>query len=116
MEELMDSPNRRAETRFEVRMPIRFRPITNPPSPEQSAESFNVSKHGLFFATNCPLRVGEQVEIYLRMPREISSNPVQMRWSARVVRIEPDGMVGKQGVGVRVESYAAVIERDCWIC
>jgi Tfp pilus assembly protein PilZ len=112
----MNSSNRRAETRIDVRMPIRFRPITNPPSAEQSAESVNISEHGLFFSTHCPLQVGEEVEIYLRMPRELSQNLVQVRWNARVVHVEPNGMAGKNGIGVCVETYAPVIEREGWVC
>jgi Tfp pilus assembly protein PilZ len=112
----MSSKNRRAEMRIDVHMPIRFRPITHPPSAEQSAESVNISEHGLFFWTNAPLRVGEEVEIYLRMPPELSQNPAQMRWKARVVRVEPNGTVGRNGVGVRVESYAPIVEREGWVC
>jgi Tfp pilus assembly protein PilZ len=112
----MSSSNRRSEERIDVRMPIRFRPITNPPSAEQSAESLNISTHGLFFSTNCPLRVGEEVEIYLRMPRELSRSLIQVRWNARVVHVEPNGSAGKHGVGVRVETYAPVVEREGWVC
>jgi hypothetical protein len=112
----MSTGNRRAETRIEARMPIRFRPITNPPSPEQSAESVNISEHGLLFSTNCPLQVGEEVEIYLRMPRELSQKPGQVRWNARVVHVEHDRDKGRHGVGVRVETYAQVAERECWVC
>lgn len=108
--------NRRAEKRIEVRMPIRVRPITNPPSPEQSAESVNISEHGLFFATSYPLRVGEEVEIHLRMPRELAEGSTQVRWKARVVHVEPDGVTGRNGVGVRVEAQAPVAERACWVC
>lgn len=112
----MSSSNRRAEARIDVRMPIRFRPITHPPSAERSAESVNVSEHGLLFSTDCQLRVGEEVEIYLRMPRELSQNLVQVRWNARVVRIEPSEAAGKNGVGVRVENYAPIAEREGWVC
>ena len=112
----MSSSNRRREDRIDVRMPIRFRPITNPPSAEQSAESVNISEHGLLFSTNCPLRVGEEVEIYLRMPRELSQSLVQVRWNARVVHVEPNGSAGKRGVGVRVEAYAPIVEREGWVC
>jgi Tfp pilus assembly protein PilZ len=112
----MSSKDRRSEERIEVRMPIRFRPITSPPSAEQSAESLNISEHGLFFSTSCPLRVGEEVEIYLRMPRELSQSLIQVRWNARVVRIEPNGSAGKHGVGVRVEAHAPVVEREGWVC
>ena len=112
----MSSNDRRTEDRIAVRMPIRFRPITDPPSAELSAESVNISEHGLFFATNCPLQVGEEVEIYLRMPRELSNNLVQVRWSARVVHVEPNCGLEKNGIGVHVETYAPIVEREGWIC
>lgn len=112
----MNSNNRRIEERIAVRMPIRFRPITDPPSAELSAESVNISEHGLFFSTTCPLEVGEEVEIYLRMPRELSNNLVQVRWSARVVHVEHHGELGKTGIGVHVETYAPIVEREGWIC
>ena len=111
----MSSSNRRAEARIDVRMPIRFRPITEPPSPEQSAESVNISQHGLCFTTTCPLRVGEEVEIYLRMPRELSHDVIQVRWNARVVHIVPNGLTGKTGVGVRVERLSPLAERENWV-
>ena len=112
----MSSSNRRAETRIDVRMPIRFRPITEPPSAEQSAESVNISQHGLCFSTTCPLHVGAEVEIYLRMPRELSQNVIQVRWNARVVHVEPNGVAGKTGVGVRVERLSPMAERESWVC
>jgi c-di-GMP-binding flagellar brake protein YcgR len=112
----MSSINQRAEKRIDVRMPIRFRPITNPPSAEQSAESVNISEHGMCFSTNCSLQVGEEVEIYLRMPRELSQNLVQVRWQARVVHAAPNESAGKMGVGVRVETHLPIVERDGWVC
>jgi c-di-GMP-binding flagellar brake protein YcgR len=112
----MSSIERRTESRIDVRMPIRFRPITNPASAEQSAESLNISGHGLLFSTNCELRVGDPVEIYLRMPPELSPKPAQVRWSARVVHVEQGPASQKRGVGVRVETRALVAELDCDVC
>jgi Tfp pilus assembly protein PilZ len=112
----MSSSNRRSETRIEVRMPIRFRPITDPPSAEQSAECVNISRHGLLFSTTCSLRVGEEVEIYLRMPRELSENAIKVRWNARVVHVAPNGVPGKTGVGVRVERHSPIAESESWVC
>ena len=112
----MSSMKRRAEARIDVRMPIRFRPITEPPSPEQSAESVNISQHGLCFSTTCPLHVGEEVEIYLTMPRELSENLMRVRWNARVVHVEPNSPAGKAGVGVRVERHSPMAKRESWVC
>jgi len=111
----MSLTNRRNETRLAVRMPIRFRPITEPPSAEQSAESVDISQHGLYFTTSFPLRVGEKVEIHLRMPRELSQNVAQVRWDARVVHIEQETPARKIGVGVRVERASPLAERESWV-
>ena len=111
----MSPINRRAEARLDVRMPIRFRPITTPPSAERSAESVNISQHGLCFSTACSLRVGDEVEIHLRMPRELSQNVVQVRWNARVMHVEPNGPGGHTGVGVRVERLSPIAERESWV-
>jgi hypothetical protein len=114
---LSSSPSdRRTEPRIDVRMPIRFRPITEPASAEQSAESVNISRHGLCFSTTHPLRIGEEVEIYLRMPRELSQDVVQVRWNARVVHIEPNPPESKIGVGVRLERLSPIAERESWVC
>jgi c-di-GMP-binding flagellar brake protein YcgR len=114
---LSSSPaDRRTEPRIDVRIPIRFRPITEPASAEQSAESVNISRHGLCFFTTRPLRVGEEVEIYLRMPRELSQDVVQVRWNARVVHIEPNVPANKIGVGVHLERLSPLEERESWVC
>jgi c-di-GMP-binding flagellar brake protein YcgR len=112
----MDFTNRRSEERVSVRIPIRFRPLTDPPSAEQSAESVNISQHGLLFSTSYPLRVGEKVEIFLRMPRELSQNLVQVRWKARVVHVRNDALPGKTAVGVSVERHEPLVARETWVC
>ena len=111
----MSSTNRRAEARIRVRLPIRFRPITDPPSAEQSAESVNVSKHGLCFSTTYPLQVGEEVEIFLRMPQELSQDLAQVRCMARVVHVWPEASPGKTGVGVRVEQQQPMAPSEGWV-
>jgi len=68
----MNSRERRIDTRVNIKVPFRFRVLNNPGSPEQSAESINISQRGLLFATAIPLKVGTPLEVSLKMPRELA--------------------------------------------
>jgi hypothetical protein len=110
----MDQSNRRMEDRINLRVPLRFRAITDPPEEEQSTESVNLSQRGLFFSTTAALKVGTQVEVFLKMPHEISGNPpTDVRCVGRVVHVQPGWLLGRAGVGVRIERYES-IARERW--
>jgi len=106
----MNRTERRTATRLNLTIPLRFRPITNPATPEQSAETMNLSPRGVCFSTAFPLSVGTPLELLLKMPRELSGKvPSEVRCTARVVHIQPDVSVGgKAGVGVQIERYEAL--------
>ncbi len=120
----MNSNNRRAEMRIDVRMPIRFRPITNPPSAEQSAESVNISEHGLLFFTNCPLRVGEEVRHSLAGGLGVAVFPEGTSTAGATVLpfhpglLEPAAEVGAacQPVALRYETPSGSAEPSVAIC
>jgi c-di-GMP-binding flagellar brake protein YcgR len=106
---------RRTEVRVNVCEPVRFRPVTNPVSSEQLAETVNMSQRGLYVATNYPLRVGMQVELFLRIPSEVSGHDTtEVRCVARAVRVDHDPG-GKSGVGLRIERYEPLNLRDRWV-
>src|SRR5271170_5992494 len=48
-EETMSSRERRVDTRVNIRVPLRFRSLTNPGATEQLAESENISQRGVYF-------------------------------------------------------------------
>ncbi len=112
----MTTTERRVATRVNLRIPLRFRPISTPPTPEQRAESVNLSPHGVYFSTDFPLKVGAPVELFLKMPRELTGNaPTELRCTARVIHIQPDNLVtGKSGVGVHIESSEALKTPERW--
>jgi PilZ domain len=111
----MPSIDRRREARVSLRVPLRFRPVTNPPSGEQIAESVNLSQRGLFFSTRMPLAVGAQIEVFLRMPTEISGRPpAEVRCVGRIVHVKPGSLFGKSGVGMRIERYEVLAARERW--
>src|SRR6266699_2704439 len=105
----MNSRERRIDTRVNIRVPFRFRVLDNPGSPEQSAESINISQRGLLFATAIPLEVGTRLDVSLKMLRELAglaSNDVHC--VARVVHVQPNAFFGgKSGIGLHIERYEA---------
>lgn len=110
----MNITERRTATRLLLRIPLRFRPITNPTSPEQRAETLNISQRGVFFATAFPLKTGTPIEILLKMPTELTGRtPAEVRCTARVVHVEPGAFGdGKGGVGVEIERYEVPTARE----
>lgn len=107
---------RRNESRVDVCEPVRLRPVTDPVSSEQLAETVNMSQRGLCIATNVPLQVGMQVELFLRIPPEVSGeNSTDVRCVARVVHVDRGSIGGKLGVGMRIERYEPLRMRDRWV-
>ena len=112
----MGITERRLDSRVNLRIPLRFRPINNVNAPMQVAESVNLSPRGAYFATDFPLQVGAPVEIFMKMPRELTGQPsADVRCTALVVHIERDAFVGgKAGVGVHIERYEALAGAERW--
>ena len=107
---------RRLAHRVTLRIPLRFRPLPNPTTMEQKAESVNISEKGVYFATDFPLKVGTSLELFLNMPQEITGkSPTAVRCTARVVHVQPKIFAGnKSGVGVHIEQYEAVSTAERW--
>jgi hypothetical protein len=113
----MNSRERRIDTRVNIRVPLRFRILDNPGSPELTAESENISQRGIFFATNFPLKVGTPLEVRLKMPGGLSGQSSgEVKCVARVVHVQPNSILGgKAGIGLHIERYEArVAARERW--
>ena len=67
----------------------------------------NLSQRGVFFATDSPIREGETVEIFLKMPEELTDEPTtEWRCTGHVVRVgRVDSAHGTMGVGVQFDCY-----------
>ena len=89
-----------------VKADLRVR-IWKSETPEQHAESINLSEGGIFFVTDAAFQRGETIEVFLQMPQEVTGEPAtDWRCTGQVVRVEPvDSPVGKLGVGVRFDCY-----------
>src|SRR4029077_5370297 len=88
--------DRRTETRLTLCVPMKIRPITDPPELEQEVESVNLSQRGLFFSTGTPLKVGTRIEVLMKMPQEVSGYPpADVCCMGRVVRVQPEWLLGQ---------------------
>jgi PilZ domain-containing protein len=98
--------DRRISERHNIKTALRVR-MWKSRTPEQRAQSINLSDRGIFFATNSYFREGEAIEILLKMPQEISGEPArEWRCMGIVVRVQSINVPqGKLGVGVRFDCY-----------
>lgn len=98
--------DRRRARRHSLKTSVRVR-IWKSASPEQRAESLNLSQRGVYFVTDAPPAEGQTIEILLNMPEEITGEPTtEWRCTGHVMHIEPiDPRAGKFGVGVQFDCY-----------
>jgi hypothetical protein len=89
-----------------MKTPLRVR-LWKSTTPEEMAESVNVSQRGIYFATNSLLREGETVEVFFNMPEIVLGEPAsEWRCTGHVVRVEAIAATGgKLGVGVQFDCY-----------
>jgi len=99
---------RRQLERFQIRVPLRFRPIGLAAGPvEHYAETANISRGGFFFVTSAPLQVGMPIEATLVLPTEVTGGKAdETHCRARLVHAKPDAYSdGRMGFGAEIEMY-----------
>jgi hypothetical protein len=79
-------------------------------------ESVNLSERGIYFRSRERLCIGEPIEMYFTLPRELTGRYIEhVRCSARVVHVEPavdtEGMIG---VGAAVERFEPMSAAHDW--
>jgi hypothetical protein len=113
----MEMTERRVIARYNVRIAIRFRSVglaTN--GIEHRTETLNISRRGLFFASDVDLRVGMPIELALRLPREVTGyEAVDARCFGRVIHART-GMFadGRSGYGVEIEKFTSPAYAEHW--
>jgi hypothetical protein len=133
----MSGRERRTSPRKECAVPLRFRVVANgngarapdaatsyeTATPRAQAysvtfegQALNLSERGLYFTSREELSVGEPIEIYLTLPRELTGrSPEPVRCSARVVHVEDRrDQRGMKGIGAIVDRFEAVAARRNW--
>ena len=80
-------------------------------------ESVNLSERGIYFRSRERLCIGEPIEMYFTLPRELTGRYIEhVRCSARVVHVEPvvdvEGMIG---AGAAVERFEPMSAAHDWV-
>lgn len=73
-------------------------------------EAVNLSERGIYFRSRERVTIGAPLEIYFRLPRELTGRSAEeVRCSARVVHVEQaDSNDGLSGYGATVERFEPV--------
>jgi PilZ domain len=106
-----DSRERRAMRRFIMKLPASVR-VSGIPS-EFSTETENVSARGIFFYLDRWMTEGARVEVTMAFPSQVTlTDPVRVRFLARVVRVVPGKTATRVGVGAVIEEYEFIRSSD----
>jgi hypothetical protein len=96
---------RRTMRRFDMRLPASVRLAGNGPR-DLLTETQNVSARGVFFYLDRPLAEGSRIEVTMTFPPHVTiTEPVRVRFIARVVRVESSPSVSSIGVAAMIEEY-----------
>jgi PilZ domain len=114
----MKASERRQLTRYNLRIPLRFRAIgVASDRTEHFTEAINISRGGFYFASSAPLQVGMPIEATIRMPAEVTGGGAEeTRCMARVVHVrnEPYGD-GRIGFGAEIEKIQPIKVHERWM-
>jgi hypothetical protein len=105
-----EDSNRRRAPRHEVRIPLKICPLSQNGILAQEVESLNVSRLGVCFETNTPFHVGSDIEIYLKLPKEIAGRELpEWRCLSRVVHVDlSQSLFFRFRVGAGLVGYVAM--------
>jgi PilZ domain len=96
---------RRTMRRFDMRLPASVRVAGNG-LPDLLTETQNVSARGVFFYLDRPLAEGARIEVTMTFPPHVTlTEPVRVRFTARVVRIEDSQSISSVGIAAMIEEY-----------
>jgi PilZ domain len=79
-------------------------------------QTVDISERGIRFKSPLQFTVGESVEVFLTLPRELTGRrPEEVRCDARIVHVDmqPDA-VGMTGVGATVERFEPLNNGHAW--
>jgi hypothetical protein len=102
---LPTSPDRRSMRRFDMRLPAAIR-LNGDALSEFLTETQNVSARGVFFYLDRIVASGSRIEVTLTFPPHVTlTDPVRVRFAARVIRVETPLPSSRVGVAAMIEEY-----------
>jgi hypothetical protein len=98
-----NSQDRRMMRRFDMRLPAVVR-IEG--TSEVHTETQNVSARGVYFYLDRAVEAGSKIEVTLTFPPHITlTDPVRVRFTARVIRVEQPLPSARIGTAALIENY-----------
>jgi hypothetical protein len=102
---LPTSPERRSMRRFDMRLPAAIR-LNGDAANEFLTETQNVSARGVFFYLDRVVASGSRIEVTLTFPPHVTlTDPVRVRFAARVIRVETPLPSARIGIAAVIEEY-----------
>jgi hypothetical protein len=102
---LPTSPERRSMRRFDMRLPAAIR-LNGDAANEFLTETQNVSARGVFFYLDRAVASGSRIEVTLTFPPHVTlTDPVRVRFAARVIRVETPLPSARIGIAAVIEEY-----------
>jgi len=102
---LETSVDRRAIRRFDMRLPAKVK-VEGESIDEWHTETQNVSARGVFLYLDRPLAEGSRIHVTLTFPPHVTlTDPVRVRFTARVVRAEAPLPASRIGIAAVIEDY-----------
>src|SRR5438445_5457584 len=96
---------RRTMRRFDMRLPATVR-VAGQGLRDLSTETQNVSARGVFFCLDRPLAEGMRIEVTMTFPPHVTlTEPVRVRFTARVVRVDTTPDYCGICVAAMIEAY-----------
>ena len=102
---LQQSSDRRSMRRFDMRLPATVR-AAGDATGEFHTETQNVSARGVFFYLDRVVASGSRIEVTLTFPPHVTlTDPVRVRFAARVIRVETPLPSARIGIAAVIEEY-----------
>ena len=98
-------PERRAMRRFDMRLPAMVK-VADESIDELLTETQNVSARGVFLYLDRTLAAGSRIHVALTFPPHVTlTEPLRVRFRARVVRVEAPLPASRVGIAAVIEEY-----------
>ncbi len=107
----MADEDRRRSPRIPAKTTVKLRPTEGTTPYMLSADSINISEHGLFFVMAGPVKAGTRIELSFTMPAEVTGTvAMKIRCIGRVIRVEDKAAGdGKTGVAAHIERFETIL-------
>jgi hypothetical protein len=107
-----DAQEKRAVRRFPLQLPVTVT-ATSGEQLKTTAESRDVSSHGICFYCDAALEHNSAIEFTVTLPTDVTmTEPISVRCNGTVVRVETNDDDGKFAIAAAIDSYEFVASNE----